>query len=279
MKIIVVGKGGVGKTTIAAGLALMLSDTGCNVILVDADSTPNTACSLGIPIEDALRITPLIRNYSLIEERTGAKPGEGWGILFSLTPRVDDIIDEYGISVRKNLKLIVLGNITSGNQGCMCPAIALARQLLRHMLLGRDEAVIVDSSAGAEDLGRGLAEHFDILIAVSEPLPRSIMIALKMIEMGQDLNVGSTVLVVNKVRSLSRTLRLCRRLVPQEVPVVLIGYDENVVAAEEMGKGLDSLDPSSPLMRGLGEIIRRFIPLYPSRSSCFLKARESARGV
>lgn len=279
MKIMVVGKGGVGKTTIAAGLALLLSDMGCNVVLIDADSTPNTACSLGIPIEDALRITPLVRNYSLIEERTGVKPGEGWGILFSLTPRVDDIIDKYGIPVRKNLKLIVLGSITSGNQGCMCPAIALARQLLRHMLLGRDEVVIVDSSAGAEDLGRGLAEHFDVLLAVSEPTPRSIMIALKMIEMGQDLNVGSTVLVVNKVRSLSRTLRLCRRLVPQGVPVVLIGYDESVVAAEEMGEGLDSLDSSSPLMRGLGEIVRRFTPLSPSRNSCLLKARESAKGV
>ncbi len=279
MKIMVVGKGGVGKTTIAAGLALLLSDIGCKVLLLDADSTPNTACSLGIPIEDALRITPLVRNYSLIEERTGVKPGEGWGALFSLTPRVDDIIDKYGIPVRENLKLIVLGSITSGNQGCMCPAIVLARQLLRHMLLSRDEVVIVDSSAGAEDLGRGLAEHFDVLLAVSEPTPRSIMIALRMIELAQDLNVGSTVLVVNKVRSLGRTLRLCRRLVPQGVPVAFIGYDENVVTAEETGAGLDSLDPSSPLIRDLGEIVRRFTPISPPGKSYLLKARESARGV
>jgi len=73
MKVLVAGKGGTGKTTIAATLAYILSESGYKVLVLDTDSVPNTAVTLGVPIEEAVEITPLTMNERLVEERTGAK--------------------------------------------------------------------------------------------------------------------------------------------------------------------------------------------------------------
>ncbi|MCI0547826.1 MAG: AAA family ATPase, partial [Candidatus Rokubacteria bacterium] len=51
MKIAVAGKGGSGKTTIAATLARLLARRGRKVLALDADSNPNLSVSLGLPRE------------------------------------------------------------------------------------------------------------------------------------------------------------------------------------------------------------------------------------
>ncbi len=142
MKVLVAGKGGVGKTTLSALLADVLASKGYNVLALDTDSVPNLAQSLGIPYEKALDIVPLSRNEELAEERTGARPGSGWGILFSLTPRVDDLVYRYGIRIRPNLSLVVVGSIEQPKEGCLCPSIALARAFLTHVLLREKDVVI-----------------------------------------------------------------------------------------------------------------------------------------
>jgi len=71
MKIAVSGKGGVGKSTIAAAIALTLAQKGQRVLALDADPDANFAASLGIP--GSAQITPISKQIELIEERTGAK--------------------------------------------------------------------------------------------------------------------------------------------------------------------------------------------------------------
>jgi CO dehydrogenase maturation factor len=48
MKLAVSGKGGTGKTTIAATLARCLARRGHRVLAIDGDSNPNLAMSLGL---------------------------------------------------------------------------------------------------------------------------------------------------------------------------------------------------------------------------------------
>ena len=92
MKIAIGGKGGVGKTILAALLSQAFAESGYSVIAIDADPDGNLATVLNFPHPE--KITPISEMADLIEERTGAKPG-GYGAFFKLNPRVDDISEKF----------------------------------------------------------------------------------------------------------------------------------------------------------------------------------------
>ncbi len=60
MRIGVSGKGGVGKTTIAAVLARELARRGRTVIAVDCDSDPNLGANIGMGEDGAARLRPFL---------------------------------------------------------------------------------------------------------------------------------------------------------------------------------------------------------------------------
>ncbi len=262
MKVLVSGKGGVGKTTVAALLALTLAEEGYNVLALDTDSVPNLAISLGVSPEEAENIVPLSKNEELAEERTGARPGEGWGILFSLTPKVDDLADKYGIRIRNNLKLVVVGSIDASKEGCMCPAIALARAFLLHAMISRNDVVIVDSEAGAEVFGRGLAEKFEFNVTVAEPTVKSLTIAKKLIRMAGELGVARNILVINKVRDNLRALQVMAGVFRDGAPLHhMVRFDENIVKADEEGASLDALPQDSPAKQDVFRLAHKLLSM------------------
>jgi len=199
MKIAISGKGGVGKTTLAACLAKYYADRKYKVIAVDADPDANLASALGIGQDEALKITPLIEMKKLIEERTGAKPG-GYGAFFKLNPRVDDIPEKFGIDVG-GVKLLVAGTIKAGGSGCYCPENVLLKNLFRHLVINQEEIVILDMEAGIEHLGRGTCENMDALIIVTEPGLRSVQTARAVRKMADDLGIKELYVVINKIRT------------------------------------------------------------------------------
>ncbi len=262
MKILVSGKGGVGKTTISALLSIIFSRNGYNVLALDTDSVPNLASSLGIPISEAEKIVPLAKNDRLAEERTGARPGEGWGMLFSLTPRVDDIAEKYGIKINSNLKLVVVGSIDTSKEGCLCPAIALAKAFLIHIMTHSREIIIVDAEAGAEVFGRGLAEKFDLNITVSEPTIKSLIIARKLMKMARELGVKNNILVVNKVTNELVAAQVIKRVFNDErVDYHIVRYDPEVVKLEMTGEGLDKLSPDSRLFKDAFSLYKKILKI------------------
>jgi len=245
MRILVSGKGGSGKTTIAALLSIIFSRNGYRVLALDTDSVPNLAQSLGVPPEVIDKIVPLAKNEELVAERTGVRPGEGWGLLFSLTPQVSDIADKYGIKIDDNLSLVVVGSIDVSKEGCLCPAIALAKAFLLHTFLKRREIIIVDSEAGAEVFGRGLAEKFDINLCIAEPTLKSLSIAKKLIDLANQLGIKHNIVVLNKVQDPLHAVQLFNRVFGNSVPYHVVRYDENIVALENRGRGLTSLSIDS----------------------------------
>lgn len=197
-KIAITGKGGVGKTTLTALLAYVYATAGRTVLAIDADPAASLSFALGFPPELAEKITPIAEMEELIYERTGAKPGSSGGF-FSLTPRVDDIPDRFSAEHR-GIKLLRLGTIKQGGSGCICPESALLRNLVTHLLLARDEVVILDMEAGLEHLGRATADAVDAFVIVVEPNRRSLNTARQVYELAADIGVSRCYVVGNKVR-------------------------------------------------------------------------------
>ncbi len=198
-KIAVTGKGGVGKTSFSSLLAYTLTERGHKVYAIDADPNATLANALGFPPELAARLTPIVEMDDLIEERTGARPGE-YGRMFKLNPRVDDIPERFSVEHR-GIHLLQMGTVRGAGAGCVCPENAVLRMLVTYLLLREQETVILDMVAGLEHLGRGTASAVDAMFVVVEPGTRSIDTAKRIAGLARDLRVDPLWVVANKVRS------------------------------------------------------------------------------
>lgn len=199
LKLAITGKGGVGKTTLSALLAHVLAEQGQKVLAIDADPATGLAAACGVPREVVAAITPVAEMEDLIYERTGARKGEIGG-MFKLNPRVDDIPERFSI-VQDGIRILTMGMVKTGGAGCLCPENALLRSLVTHLLLRRDEVLILDMEAGVEHLGRGTAGAVDAFIVVVEPGLRSIQTAHSIRALARDLGIERVYAVGNKVAS------------------------------------------------------------------------------
>ena len=203
MKIAISGKGGTGKTTIAAVLAHFFKNNGYEVLAVDADPDANLAEALGAEEEQLASLIPISAQRKLIQDRTGAKPRQ-FGQLFKLNPTVNDIPDNFCISVR-GIKVLLMGSIKNGGGGCACPENVLLKSLLSEILLNRNEVILVDMEAGIEHLGRATAQSIDIMLIVVEPGQRSIQTAKSILKLGRDIGIEKFGIIGNKIQSKEQT--------------------------------------------------------------------------
>jgi CO dehydrogenase maturation factor len=195
MKIAISGKGGTGKTFLAGTLAARFAAGGHPVIAIDADPSPNLALTLGLSPDVAGKIVPIAENEHLIRLKTGTD----YSGVFRLTFTVDDIIEKYAVPTPSGAYLMVMGTVRSAGSGCTCPAHSVVKALLRHLIVERDEVVILDMDAGIEHLGRGTAEHVDTMLVVSDANRKSLEVAKTICRMAKDSAIRQVGLVGNRI--------------------------------------------------------------------------------
>ncbi len=233
MKIAISGKGGVGKTTIAGITSIVLVKMGFKVLAIDADPSPNLAYVLGISGETG--IVPIAENVELIKEKTGVEPG-AMGTYFRLTFTVDDIVERFAVRSPDGVNLLVMGTVKHPGGGCMCPAHAVVRALMRHLLVERDEFVVMDMEAGVEHLKRGTAENVDALITVVEPYPRALRTAVQINRLARELGIKRTFIVGNKVGTEADVALISKFCEKHGLSLLsLIPFDEAIMEAELTG--------------------------------------------
>ena len=222
IKIAISGKGGVGKTTLSGTLARLLARRGYDVLAIDADPSMNLASALGIKNPPR----PLTEFTELIDERAGGPAG-----VFKLNPKVDDIVEKFGVTGPDNVKLLVLGTVERGGSGCMCPANSFLKALLRHVLLKTNSVVIIDMEAGVEHLGRGTTRGIDIMLIVVEPGARSIETAGRIVELARQIDIRKFGAVINKAGGEAKDIE--DKLKGYGIEVFgIIPYDTSLVHAD-----------------------------------------------
>jgi len=195
MKLAISGKGGVGKTTIAAALVKLFAGSGRRVYAIDADPDVCLAAAIGIPDDEAAEIKPVVEMKELVNTRTG-----GEGSFFSLNPRVDDVPDNCCLKFN-NISYLRMGGIKKGGSSCYCRENSFLHALVSTLLLGKDDVVVMDMSAGIEHLSRGTARGIDMMLVVVEPGLNSINTARLVMKMAGELGIGKVRIIGNKIRS------------------------------------------------------------------------------
>ena len=256
LRIAVGGKGGVGKTTITSLIAraIAASNEDTKVIAIDADPVANLAAGLGI--DESQPITPVSELSDLIAERTGAKPGTMGGF-FTLNPKVDDIPDRFSIE-KDGVKLLVMGTVQTGGSGCICPEATILKALMNHLVLARNEVVVMDMEAGIEHLGRATSGSMDALIIVVNPGKRSRVAADKIRKLGNDIGIKNIVVLANRVKSKADEQMIKDSMKSYEIIGFIPEHDEIVNSDRD---GIRPFDDIANIPEELKEVTKKLIAL------------------
>ncbi len=235
--IAVTGKGGTGKTAIAALLVKYISEKTSNVLAVDADPDSNLPDALGVEVEKTLGDVREL--FQVTRESLGTVDKELW-----LEGKVFEVIEEL-----EGYDLLVMGR--PEGEGCYCFVNNLLRGILKRFMRHYDY-VIVDCEAGLEHFSRKTIESADYVIIVTDTSRKGLKTARKIKELVKELNLNfrEIFLVGNKISG-EEAKRIIKEFARREglTLLELLPYDEKVVELDMRGEAIVNLPETSEFAR------------------------------
>ena len=222
LKLGVVGKGGVGKTTVSGLLARAYSERGSRVVAIDTDSNPNLGLSLGLSLSDTEAV-PVLPRTALVGAGDAAT--------------ADALVGEYGRPTPAGPTLLSAIRVSEAGAGCTCSGHATVRNLLADALADVD-VTLVDMEAGLEHLSRagGTLAYADVLVVVCEPTRKSVLTAARTAALAAELGIAHVLAVGNKARTSDDAEFFASALTAEGIAVAgVLPYDAQVAAADRAG--------------------------------------------
>ncbi|CAN5263226.1 carbon monoxide dehydrogenase accessory protein CooC [soil metagenome] len=249
----VVGKGGVGKTTVSGLIARAYAERGRRVVAIDTDSNPNLGLSLGLSLAETEAVPVLPRS---------AVVGAGG------TDQAAELVARYGRATPAGPTLLSAIKVAAAGAGCTCSGHATVRSLLSDALDDVD-LTLVDMEAGLEHLSRsgGTLAHADVLLVVCEPTRKSVLTAGRTSALAAELGIPRVVAVGNKARTAADSTFFRDALSAERIELAgVLPYDGDVAAADRAGTvGLAPV--SAELARALDDVLEALDVLAPSATA------------
>jgi CO dehydrogenase maturation factor len=247
--IAVSGKGGTGKTLLSSLLIKLLSETGKDILAIDADPDSNLPEALGVEV---MKTVGDVREELKVDTAKGNIPKDmnKWDIL-------DYKIMESVVETPK-FDLLVMGR--PEGSGCYCAVNNMLRKIIETLSSNYDY-IIIDTEAGLEHLSRRTTQNVDIMLVVTDKSKRGILTAQRIGELSNelDINFKEMLLVVNRITPENKDLILKKA---QETGIEIVGtiYEDHEVAEYDVeGKPLVELSDDSNSVVAVSNIVSRII--------------------
>jgi CO dehydrogenase maturation factor len=232
----VTGKGGVGKTTLAAlAIQWLVARGQTPVLAVDADSNANLYELLGITYQATV---------GGIRESAREEAKRLFGIAKQefLDLRVHEALVE-----QAGYDLIVMGR--PEGQGCYCFANNVLRDVIQR-LAGNYRYVVVDSEAGLEHISRRTLLTLDVLCIVSDCSVRGVHTARRIAALREEMGtpVKQQGLIVNRAPEGVLPVRIGQEVEAAGLPLLaVIPEDPQVAAMDAGGRTAGDIPEDSPV--------------------------------
>ncbi|MFC2011744.1 P-loop NTPase [Chloroflexota bacterium] len=248
-KVVVCGKGGSGKSTVVALMADVLKEEGYGVLVVDTDeSNPGLYRMFGFT-EQPRPLMKLLSRFSAGEPELDT----GWITQDEIS--MYDIPPNYVLG-SDGLKFVMVGKILDPFQGCACSMADVTRDLVKKIVLGENEVLLIDAEAGIESFGRGVERNVDTVLVVVEPSFESMDLAERISYMADGIGVRMVKAVLNKVPSEEIRRKVIEGLVQRNVSQIgAVNADPAVSGAGLEGRALGA----SAAREEIRQIVRRLL--------------------
>ncbi len=190
MKIILCGKGGCGKSTVATLLARAYQREAKNVLVIDSDESNyglHRQLGFNLPEDFTHYFGGKKGAYRVMDEK---------GRVFDRRWHFSDIPEKF-MTGEENLHLMAIGKIAEAEEGCACGIGFTGKMFLDNLETDDGDVVITDTEAGVEHFGRGLDRCADVILMVIDPSYESIHLSEKIHDMGNSLD-KPVFFVINK---------------------------------------------------------------------------------
>ena len=270
MKIVVTGKGGAGKTTIAAILARTLARLGFEVVAVEADPNPNLGIALGLGADETARlegiVNAVLRAKAAHSHDHSHDDGDDHDHGRSACDppaeqTAEELVDNLSVVAPDEIRLVQTGLIERPAQGCLCCGSHGTTRRVLNEVPADGRTVVADLEAGVNDLIWAYPKPGDVVLVVTEAYVKSIEVARRALQVARDMGVRRSLLVVNRVEGPEDVAEVAQ-LFP-DVDLVAVPEDPAVQQADRDGIAALDAAPDSPAVAAVAALASRLLSLEP----------------
>lgn len=249
MKIAVSGKGGTGKTTIAAlVIRYLLRKNYKPILAVDADPNSNFGEALGVKVEST--VGKVLDSF--LKDKENLPTGVVKESLIDY--KLSEILVE-----EKGFDLLSMGQ--GEGPGCYCYPNSIIRNYIEK-LASNYKYVVIDNEAGMEHISRRTNGSLDALFLVSDPSLKGVRTCKKLEDLVSELglNIKKTYLILNRV-SYETPPQIVEEIKKLNLSLLeIIPEDGNIIDYELRGIPMLNLEESSPSVIKIKEALAKILP-------------------
>ncbi len=253
------GKGGVGKTTVAAMvIKYLVKNQKGPILAIDADPSSNLNMVLGLDLEWTVGD---IREDMLGQVKESLTAG---GAAMGALPGGVSKRDYLDYEIRSALAegdffdLIAMGR--SEGPGCYCAVNHNLREVI-DTISKNYRYVVIDNEAGMEHLSRRTTRDVQHLLIVTDPTQRGVVAAERIAGFRHelDIRIENAYLILNRLSGeIPAPLRA--RIDALDIPLLgTVPDDETVAEFEFSGRPLVSLGDDSPVYQAVSGMLQRIL--------------------